>query len=294
MTAGLLLIDKPAGLTSHDVVAAVRKRFGSKVGHAGTLDPMATGLMLVGVGAATRILQFLVGLDKSYEATVRLGWATDSDDATGERIEVQGSVLLPTLEQLDAGLQQLSGEQDQLPSRFSAKKVAGKRAYAMARAGEEFELKPSRVTISKLERTGELRRSADALDFDIRVDCSSGTYIRAIARDLGNALGCGGHLTALRRTRIGNFDIEEAQAPDSVSLIPLADSLRSLFTAVTLTDQQREDARHGRALGASWAAEIPTAIGVLAALDKQGAPVCILERNPKGWQPKIVFAEESA
>lgn len=294
MTAGLLLIDKPAGLTSHDVVAAVRKRFGSKVGHAGTLDPMATGLMLVGVGAATRILQFLVGLDKSYEATVRLGWATDSDDATGERIEGQGSVLLPTLEQLDAGLQQLSGEHDQLPSRFSAKKVAGKRAYAMARAGEEFELKPSRVTISKIERTGELRRSADALDFDIRVDCSSGTYIRAIARDLGNALGCGGHLTALRRTRIGNFNIEAAVAPEVVSLIPLANALRLLFTTVTLTDQQREDARHGRALGASLAAQVPMSIGVLAALDKQGAPVCILERNPQGWQPKIVFAEENA
>ena len=294
MTAGLLLIDKPAGLTSHDVVAAVRKRFGSKVGHAGTLDPMATGLMLLGVGAATRILQFLVGLDKSYEATVRLGWATDSDDATGERIEVDGSVALPAVQEIDAVLQQLSGEHDQLPSRFSAKKVAGKRAYAMARAGEEFELKPSRVTISKIERTGELRRSADALDFDIRVDCSSGTYIRAIARDLGNALGCGGHLTALRRTRIGNFNIEAAVAPEVVSLIPLANALRLLFTTVTLTDQQREDARHGRALGASLAAQVPTAIGVLAALDKQGAPVCILERNPQGWQPKIVFAEESA
>lgn len=293
MTSGLLLVDKPAGMTSHDVVAEVRRRFGSKVGHAGTLDPMATGLMLVGVGGATRILQFLVGMDKSYIATVRLGWATDTDDATGERIESQRPVELPTENQIDGALEQLAGEQLQLPSRFSAKKVGGKRAYAMARAGEQFELTPSRVNISALERTSAIRTSTDLLDFDIRVDCSSGTYIRAIARDLGVMLGCGGHLTALHRTRIGKFGIAEARPTQSVPLMPLALALQSMFVSVVLSNQQRVDARFGRILNLKPDAKRTSGESLLAALDSTGTAVCILERAGEGWKPKIVFAEEA-
>lgn len=291
MTSGLLLIAKSAGITSHDVVAAVRRRFGSKVGHAGTLDPMATGLMLVGVGGATRVLQFLVGLDKSYSATLRLGWATDTDDATGQRLELQSASTLPSDGDIDQALQQLSGHQDQLPSRFSAKKIAGKRAYDMARAGQQFELKPQRVNISRLERTSDPRRSAEFVDFEIRVDCSSGTYIRAIARDLGNKLGCGGHLTALHRTRIGNYSVDDAALPESAPLIPLAVALQSLFETVQLTAVECEDARHGRVLAGEWGKAALQQSERLAALDGSNDAVCILERVAPGWQPKIVFAE---
>lgn len=293
MTSGLLLVDKTKGISSHDVVAQLRKRFGSKVGHAGTLDPMATGLMLVGVGSATRILQFLVGLDKSYSATVRLGWGTDTDDATGERTAGQGSVELPTADQIDVALQQLSGEQDQLPSRFSAKKVAGKRAYEMARSGEDFELKPSRVKISRLERTSEPIQTEDSLDFDIQVDCSSGTYIRAIARDLGIKLGCGGHLTALHRTRIGHFNVAAAAPPQSAELVELPLALQQLFETVRLSDEECRDARHGRLLAGGWASPASQPPTRLAALDSRGSAVCILEQAAQGWQPKIVFTEEN-
>ena len=292
MTAGLLLVDKPAGVTSHDVVAVIRRRFGSKVGHAGTLDPMATGLMLVGVGAATRVLQFLLGLDKGYSATVRLGWATDTDDATGQRISTESQARLPVAAEIDASLLMLIGEQQQLPSRYSAKKVGGKRAYNLARAGQEFELQPSRIVISALERTSELHRGDDFLDFEMRVDCSSGTYVRAIARDLGDSLGCGGHLTALRRTRIGKFGVSQAAAPEAAELTNLPTVLRLIFPAVELSAEECGHARNGRLLQDRWHELNLQPTKLVAALDSEGHAVCILERNQSGCQPKIVFAEE--
>ena len=292
MTAGLLLVDKPAGVTSHDVVALVRKRFGSKVGHAGTLDPMATGLMLIGVGAATRVLQFLVGLDKSYLATVRLGWATDTDDATGQRIAADTKSALPAATEIDSALAKLTGEQQQLPSRYSAKKVGGRRAYDLARAGADFELKPRRIVISALERIGEIDNQGEFLDFELRVDCSSGTYVRAIARDLGESLGCGGHLTALRRTRIGRFQIAQAGSPETAQLTALPDALKLLFATVELSAEECSHARNGRLLRDRWPELNLQPTQHIAALDAAGRGVCMLERNQSGFQPKIVFAEE--
>ena len=204
MTApsGLVVVDKPGGLTSHDVVARIRRLAGTRrVGHAGTLDPMATGVLLVGVEKATRLLGYLALTEKEYAATVRLGQATDSGDADG-----QVTATVPargiTRDQLAAAAAALTGEIDQVPPGISAIKVGGKRAYQLARAGQAPELAARRVTVRELA-IGDVRPDGDLLDVDITVTCSSGTYIRAIARDLGDALGVGGHLTALRRTRVG-------------------------------------------------------------------------------------------
>jgi tRNA pseudouridine55 synthase len=201
--AGILLVDKPGGMTSHDVVARGRKRLGTRrVGHAGTLDPMATGLLVLGTGSATRLLTYLVGLDKTYEATIRLGESTNTDDAEGE-----STGRFPVAfgdDELEAGIRSLTGDLLQRPSTVSAIKVGGKRAYALARAGEEVELAARPVTVHEFVVLA-VRREIDTVgvgstvDLDVRISCSSGTYIRALARDLGTFLGSGGHLTALRR-----------------------------------------------------------------------------------------------
>ncbi len=207
---GLLLVDKPAGMTSHDVVSRVRKLAGTKkVGHAGTLDPMATGLLVLGIESGTKLLTFIVGADKTYYATIRLGSSTITDDREGETLEQASQEKLDALklEQIHSELAKLRGVIQQVPSAVSAIKVNGEKAYDRVRAGEVFELKSREVTISKLEVLGELRSGEGFIDLDVVVDCSSGTYIRAIARDLGKALGVGGHLTELRRTRIGNYHV---------------------------------------------------------------------------------------
>ncbi|HWT32259.1 MAG TPA: tRNA pseudouridine(55) synthase TruB, partial [Microbacterium sp.] len=212
---GILLVDKPGGMTSHDVVARSRRALNTKkIGHAGTLDPMATGLLILGVGPATRLLTYLVGLGKTYEATIRLGVATDSDDADG-RITATADAAHVTGAQIDAGVVQLTGPISQVPSTVSAIKVDGRRAYDLARAGEDVQLKARDVVVSRFEVLA--RRPGDGvIDLDVVVDCSSGTYIRALARDLGAGLGVGGHLTALRRTRIGPFAVAEARpVPDA-------------------------------------------------------------------------------
>jgi tRNA pseudouridine55 synthase len=197
-------------MTSHDVVSRVRKLAGTKkVGHAGTLDPMATGLLVLGIESGTKLLTFIVGADKTYYATIRLGSSTITDDREGETLEQASQEKLDgiTVEQIHSELAKLRGEIQQVPSAVSAIKVNGEKAYDRVRAGEVFELKSREVTISKLEVLGELRSGEGFIDLDVVVDCSSGTYIRAIARDLGKALGVGGHLTELRRTRIGNYDV---------------------------------------------------------------------------------------
>ena len=209
MTSGILLVDKPGGMTSHDVVSRVRRLAGTKkVGHAGTLDPMATGLLLLGVDSSTRLLTYLVGLDKEYLATIRLGFATTTDDAEGEPLGPPSATESVTDGDIFAGIRPLTGAIEQVPSSVSAIKVDGRRSYDRVRSGEEVVLKPRAVVVSAFEVL-EVRRG-ETLELDVRVECSSGTYIRALARDLGAALGTGGHLTALRRTRIGPFGVSAA------------------------------------------------------------------------------------
>ena len=249
--SGILLVDKPQGITSHDVVARVRKAADTRrVGHAGTLDPMATGLLVLGLNSSTRLLTYFVGLDKEYFATIRLGAATNTDDADGEvvfRGEISTSSIADAA--LEAEIGKLTGEISQVPSSVSAIKVDGKRAYTLVREGETVELKPRAVTISAFE---VLSRDGD--DLAVRVECSSGTYIRALARDLGAALGTGGHLTALRRTRIGPFHIADAIELDSDSLVGLVeasllnpvDAASLLFETVTLDDEQARDLAQGK------------------------------------------------
>jgi tRNA pseudouridine55 synthase len=250
--SGLVVVDKPGGITSHDVVARVRRLAGTrKVGHAGTLDPMATGVLVLGVNRATRLLGHLTLTDKWYDATVRLGVTTTTDDAEGEVIVTRPTDLL-TDEAVRGALAAFVGEIDQVPSAVSAIKVDGRRAYARVRAGEEVELPARRVTIHELRITGLDLAEASV---DLRVHCSSGTYIRAIARDLGTALGVGGHLTALRRTAVGPFGLDHAHTLDELAgrfeMTPIADAARAGFPAYDLTDDEASSARVGRALDLS-------------------------------------------
>ncbi len=252
--SGILLVDKPHGLTSHDVVARIRRLAGTRrVGHAGTLDPMATGLLVLGLNGATRLLTYLVGLDKEYFATIRLGAATDTDDAEGTRLGRASAevVAAVTSEDIAAQIAVLSGEIRQVPSSVSAIKVGGKRAYTLARAGEEVELAARTVTVSTFELLGS-RHDDGFLDLEVRVECSSGTYIRALARDLGAALGVGGHLTALRRTRIGPFavaDAAELEGMDVAStLLHPAIAAARLFPSHALRPQDAVDLGHGKRL----------------------------------------------
>jgi tRNA pseudouridine55 synthase len=250
--SGILLVDKPGGWTSHDIVARTRRLAGTrKVGHAGTLDPMATGLLILGLNSSTRLLTYIVGTDKEYLATIRLGLSTTTDDAEGEPIARASAddVTAVGEDAIRTGIARLTGEIEQVPSAVSAIKVDGKRAYARVRAGEEVVLEARPVTVSEFEVL-DLRRSADAIDVDVRVVCSSGTYIRSLARDLGDGLGVGGHLTALRRTRVGPFRVEDARPIEGLvvadRLIPAADAAGILFERFELTEQQAIDLTHGK------------------------------------------------
>lgn len=245
----MVVVDKQSAATSHQVVGRLRRLLGTKkIGHAGTLDPMATGVLILGVGRATRLLGHLALHDKRYLATVRLGERSDSDDADGV-VEAVADASALTREDIDRACAPLRGDIQQVPSTVSAIKVGGKRAYALAREGKPVELRPRSVRVSRLDVLG-LRPDGARLDVDIDVECSSGTYIRAIARDLGASFGVGGHLTALRRTRIGNFDIDDAvvlgdEAPE---LMTMAEAARRSFPVVTLDEAQTRDVRFGRAL----------------------------------------------
>lgn len=273
--SGILLLDKPQGPTSHDLVGRARRALGTrKVGHAGTLDPMATGLMILGVESSTRLLTYLVGLDKEYLATIRLGVATDTDDAEGEvaaRVDA-GEV---DAEQIGAAVESLRGDIQQVPSTFSAIKVAGRRSYDRARSGEAVELAARPVRVSEFEVLAQ-RRDATTIDLDIRVEVSSGTYVRALARDLGRALGVGGHLTALRRTRVGPFSVADAvsgEAPtpgsgddwDAALLRPAAVAA-ALYPELALDAAASTDLAHGKRVRVD-APDAP----VVAALTPEGA-----------------------
>jgi tRNA pseudouridine55 synthase len=234
MTSGILLVDKPGGITSHDVVSRVRKLAGTrKVGHAGTLDPLATGLLVLGIDSSTRLLTYLVGLDKEYFATIRLGFATTTDDSEGEPVGPATDVSAISAVEIASAILALTGDIQQVPSSVSAIKVDGRRSYDRVREGEEVVLKPRSVTVSAFEVLE--RRGAE---LDVRVECTSGTYIRALARDLGAALGVGGHLTALRRTRVGPFAVSDAgQLGDGLmgTLLSPASVAERLFASVSLS-----------------------------------------------------------
>ncbi len=253
--SGLVVVDKPAGLTSHQVVARCRRLLGTrKVGHAGTLDPMATGVLLVGVNRATRLLGHLMLTRKVYTATVRLGIGTVTDDAEGEVVSRPGVLGLED-GTLDAALAPLRGLIRQVPTAVSAIKVDGVRSYARVRAGEDVELPARAVTVHRLEVLARRDLVVDdvaCVDLDVLVECSSGTYVRALARDLGAALGSAGHLTALRRTEVGTFGLDEAVALDdatqSLPVLAMADVARRAFATVVLDAEQEAAVRVGRAL----------------------------------------------
>jgi len=281
VTPGLVVVDKSGGMTSHDVVARVRRLAGTrKVGHAGTLDPMATGVLVLGVDRATRLLGHLMLTEKRYEATVRLGEATTTDDAEGETVST-ASVDTVTEEQVRAALARFVGEIDQVPTAVSAIKVDGKRAYQRVRDGEEVELAARRVTIHEL-----VVQEVALPDVRISVRCSSGTYIRAVARDLGVALGVGGHLTALRRTAVGAFDLGTARTldelTDAFAVVPIADAARSTFAGVDLDEEQARDVRVGRS--------VDLALGGLTALfAPDGAFLALYEPRDDRGRPVAVF-----
>ena len=245
---GVLVVDKPAGPTSHDIVDRVRRALGTRrVGHTGTLDPFATGVLPICVGRATRLARFLSGGEKEYLATVRLGFATTTDDLTGEPLGAPVA-FEATADELAAALASLVGSFDQLPPAFSARHVAGRRSYELARRGEAVARTATPVTVHALELA-----SRDAETVDLVVRCSPGTYVRAMARDLGERLGTGAHLTALRRTRSGAFDLSQAVAGDDLSaaaghLTPMEGLLLDL-PAVTVGEEGRRLVGHGRELG---------------------------------------------
>lgn len=285
---GILLVDKPGGITSHDVVARARRALGTrKIGHAGTLDPMATGLLVLGVEGATRLLTYVVGADKTYEATVLLGISTDSDDADGEETARADATTVAAVTDaaIAAGIADLSGEIDQVPSTVSAIKVNGRRAYDLARAGETVELTARRVTVSRFE-VRAAHREAATIALDVVVDCSSGTYIRALARDLGAALGVGGHLTALRRTRIGAFDVAAAVSVDAIAetvLVKPATAAAAVVGALAVGAEEARDLRHGKRIDGGGRLTGERA----AAIDPDGRLVGIVER--RGTQLKSVM-----
>jgi tRNA pseudouridine55 synthase len=306
MTApdGLLIVDKPSGWTSHDVVGRTRRLAQTrKVGHAGTLDPMATGVLVLGIGRATRLLTFLVGCDKGYTATIRLGQATVTDDREGE---VTASVDAAGLTEsaVRAAVADLTGEIDQVPSAVSAIKVKGERSYARVRAGEDVDLPARRVTVSRFE-CGALRPTpvvTDAgerltvVDLDVEVDVSSGTYVRALARDLGAALCVGGHLTALRRTRVGRFTLEDATPLEELTagvegggelpVIPLAEAAAQAFAVRRLTPEEATALGYGQRIEAAE----PGRTDPVAAIGPDGRLVALLDETRHTARTHVVFA----
>jgi tRNA pseudouridine55 synthase len=291
VTAGLVVVDKPAGLTSHDVVARVRRLAGTrKVGHAGTLDPMATGVLLVGVGAATRLLGHLALADKAYDATVRLGMSTVTDDAQGEPT---GGASADDVTEADvrAGLRALSGELLQVPSAVSAVKVDGVRSYARVRDGQPVELAARPVTVHRFQALASRRPAPGILDVDVVVECSTGTYVRALARDLGASLGVGGHLTTLRRTRVGPYTVDRARTLDELgeafAVEPLASVVESSFGRVDVDAAAATDIGYGRPLPLDRPDRGTNPVGVFG---PDGEVLALMHAVDGRLRPLVVFA----
>ncbi|MGV0733332.1 tRNA pseudouridine(55) synthase TruB [Mycolicibacter sinensis] len=284
---GLVVVDKPAGITSHDVVARCRRFFGTrKVGHAGTLDPMATGVLVVGIERATKILGLLTTSSKSYAATIRLGQTTSTEDAEGEVLQTVSADHL-TDSQIAEAIAGLRGDIAQVPSAVSAIKVSGKRSYQLAREGNAVELPARPVRIERFELL-DARRAGDFIDLDVEVDCSAGTYIRALARDLGDELGVGGHLTALRRTRAGSFGLDQARTLEELGENPrlsysLDEACLQTFPRRALSADEALDVSHGRPL-------TPAGIdGIYAAAAPDGRVIALLEDSGKRTKSVVVI-----
>jgi tRNA pseudouridine55 synthase len=292
MTSGVVIVDKPARWTSHDVVAKIRKLAGTRrVGHAGTLDPMATGVLIVGVDKATRLLGYLALTEKEYTGTIRLGQTTDTDDADGALL---GRVTAKDVSEADLhrAIGNLTGDIQQVPPGVSAIKVAGQRSYRLARAGAAPELAPRSVTVREFDVLG-IHRAGDLVDVHVRVTCSTGTYIRALARDLGAALGVGGHLTALRRTRVGPYSVSQAHTLDRLAeqleLIPLADAAAAAFPTRSLTSDEARLVGHGGKL-----AVLGAGAGPVAAFGPDGSLVALLTEEDGQARSLAVFSPSSA
>lgn len=289
--AGVLVIDKPAGWTSHQVVGKIRKLAGTrKVGHAGTLDPMATGVLVIGIGKATRLLGHLALTEKAYDATIRLGVSTVTDDAEGAVTAAAGAREV-TGDQIANALAGLRGEQLQVPSSVSAIKINGVRSYAKVRAGQDVTLAPRPVTVDRLELVSRRDLQTDGIavvDLEVIVECSSGTYVRALARDLGSTLGTGGHLTALRRTRVAAFVVNEAQTLEEAEggprIVPLDQVVRECFATLTINETQASYVRNGRPL-----------VGVIlpshtaGLLDEAGSVLALYRQQGPNAVAKTVF-----
>ena len=312
-SSGLVIVDKPAGWTSHDVVARMRRLCGTRrVGHAGTLDPMATGVLVLGVERGTKLLTFLVGCDKAYRATVRLGVGTLTDDAEGDVTSAQGVADVGALQEaLPGAVAALTGDIEQVPSSVSAIKIGGERSYAKVRKGDAVELAARPVTVSRFEILSTAPATQDlpdgrhvaVLDVEIEVEVSSGTYVRALARDLGAALGSGGHLTALRRTRVGRFDLSAATPLDElvarvergqhgergdeegVPIIALAEAARAQLPVHEVTAAEAVKLGHGQ--------RIPSAAvraKAVAAIDPDGRLIAVLDETGSTARARVVFA----
>ena len=308
---GLVIVNKPGGMTSHDVVARVRRLAGTrKVGHAGTLDPMATGVLVVGVEKATRLLGYLMLTEKEYDATIRLGQSTSTDDAEGE-ITGTAPAADVSAETLMTAVARLTGEIEQVPPAVSAVKVDGQRAYRLTRAGTAPELGARPVTVYEFTVTvPRTRRDGDLLDVEATVRCSSGTYIRALARDLGAALGTGGHLTRLRRTRVGGYRIGDArtleQLAEQFEVLPLAQAAAAAFPSRTLTADEARRLAHGGRLAVRWPtppataparhhgrtghAAVPASAAPTAAYAPDGTLIALVTEESGQARPLVVFA----
>jgi tRNA pseudouridine55 synthase len=288
LSPGIAVVDKPAGMTSHDVVARCRRIFSTRrVGHAGTLDPMATGVLVIGVDRATKILGLLTAASKSYTATIRLGQTTSTEDAEGELLQTvsAGHVTDAAIAVAVVGLR---GDIAQVPSAVSAIKVDGRRAYRLVREGHAVELEARPVRIDRFQVLAARRSGDDFIDVDVEVDCSSGTYIRALARDLGAALGVGGHLTALRRTRVGRFGLDQARSLDDLAERPrlnltLDEACLLLFPRRDLTAEEAQAASNGRSLS-------PAGVdGIYAASDADGRVIALLRDEGPGTKSVVVI-----
>jgi tRNA pseudouridine55 synthase len=281
---GIVVVDKPAGYTSHDVVARIRRLAGTRrVGHAGTLDPMATGVLVVGIGKATRLLGHLAARDKDYDATIRLGITTTSDDADGDVMSTTDPTAVGDAA-IRVAMSSLTGDIEQVPSAVSAVKVDGVRAYAKVRAGESVELKARPVHVARFELR---ERRGDELD--VGVTCSTGTYVRALARDLGAALGVGAHLTALRRTRVGNISLDSARSLDELgdtfTVMPLAEVVAGAFPRWDFADDDARRIGLGQRL-----APVGLPAGVVGAFAPDGSLVALVEERDDAVRPTVVFA----
>ncbi|WP_236683048.1 tRNA pseudouridine(55) synthase TruB [Demequina globuliformis] len=297
---GIVLVDKPAGWTSHDVVGRMRRLAGTrKVGHAGTLDPMATGLLVIGIGKATKLLTYVVGHDKTYTATMRLGQTTVTDDAEGDVVDTSDTAGV-TQADIAAAITTLTGDIQQVPSAVSAIKIKGERAYKRVRDGEDVEIPPRPVTVHEFAVT-RARREGTFIDLDVRVEVSSGTYVRALARDLGAALGVGGHLTALRRLNVGDFEVADAMTLDQLGAVvdaggevprlPLGAAGADILPVRALTDREARTLGFGQQFDDTedfrWD-------GPLAGIDPQGELIAIVRQVDGRIKPELVFKPSQA